>query len=275
MGAGLQVGPNATRILEGWNLDLLGGSVEPESIELRNAVSGSLLNTIPLRRAARVRYGAPYVTLMRADLQKALFTRAQELEIPIRFGAPVSRVHDAGEQVAFEAGGTSGAAAALIGADGVKSPVRELAGFNPRRYSAQSVAWRAMLPLAAMPAPLRSVIAVWMAPGAHLVHYPVDGGASVNAVLVISDIFQGDGADPSGRVLPYLLGQAGWLGRAAPLGYRLDGGLAALADVRHRKMVRRRRPHPVYRRCLCTQCSRTSARALSWPSRTAPRSLRV
>ncbi|MGO8954693.1 MAG: FAD-dependent monooxygenase [Rhodomicrobium sp.] len=211
VGAGLQVGPNATRILEGWNLDLLGGSVEPESIELRNAVSGSLLNTIPLRRAARVRYGAPYVTLMRADLQKALFTRAQELEIPIRFGAPVSRVHDAGEQVAFEAGGTSGAAAALIGADGVKSPVRELAGFNPRRYSAQSVAWRAMLPLAAIPAPLRSVIAVWMAPGAHLVHYPVDGGASVNAVLVISDIFQGDGADPSGRVLPYLLGRLdGW-----------------------------------------------------------------
>ncbi|MGO9171871.1 MAG: FAD-dependent monooxygenase [Rhodomicrobium sp.] len=211
VGAGIQVGPNATRILEGWDLDLLGSSVEPESIELRNAVSGSLLKTIPLRRAARARYGAPYVTLMRADLQKALLTRAEELEIPIRSGAPISQVHDAGQRVTFEAGGTAGAAAALVGADGIKSSVRELAGFHPRRYSTQSVAWRAMLPLAAVPAPLRSVIAVWMAPGAHLVHYPVAGGASVNAVLVIHDIFPGDSADHSGSVLPYLLGRLdGW-----------------------------------------------------------------
>ncbi len=211
VGAGIQMGPNATRIMERWDLDLLGSSVEPEEIELRNAITGALLNTIPLRRAARKRYGAPHVTLMRADLQRALLTRAQELEIPIAFGAPITRASADGERVAIEAGGKSTTAAALIGADGIKSSVREFAGFQPRRYSAQSVAWRAMLPLSAVPAPMRSIIAVWMAPGAHLVHYPVSGGASLNAVLAIDDIYQSDGAHLDGGVLPYLLGRLnGW-----------------------------------------------------------------
>src|SRR5271166_2698957 len=103
IGAGIQMGPNATRIMERWDLDLLGASVEPESIELRNAYSGSLLNTVPLRRAARARFGAPYITLMRASLQKALLTRAQELRIPIHFGAPVAGANAGGECVAVEA----------------------------------------------------------------------------------------------------------------------------------------------------------------------------
>ena len=49
IGAGIQIGPNATRIMESWKLSLLGTSFEPEAIELRNARSGALLNTVPLR----------------------------------------------------------------------------------------------------------------------------------------------------------------------------------------------------------------------------------
>ncbi len=211
VGAGIQMGPNATRIMEGWTLDLLGASAEPEAIQLRNAISGSLLNTIPLRRAARARYGSPYVTLMRADLQKALLGRAQELEIPIGFGAPISHAEQADERVSIEAGGKWTEAAALIGADGIKSTVREIAGFHPRRYSAQSVAWRAMLPASAIPAPLRSVIVAWMAPGAHLVHYPVREGASINAVLIVDDIFRSDSVAGADEALPYLLERLkGW-----------------------------------------------------------------
>ncbi|MGO9544194.1 MAG: FAD-dependent monooxygenase [Rhodomicrobium sp.] len=214
VGAGIQMGPNATRIMERWELDLLGAAVEPEAIELRNAITGALLNTIPLRRAARKRYGAPHVTLMRADLQRALLTRAQELEIPVAFDAPIRQVSQNGEGVTIEAGSMSASAAALIGADGIKSSVRELAGFHPRRYSAQSVAWRAMLPLSAVAAPMQSIITVWMAPGAHLVHYPVSGGASVNAVLAIDDIYQSDGGNIDGSVLDYLLDRlSGWAGQ--------------------------------------------------------------
>ena len=213
IGAGIQMGPNASRIMESWDLDLLGSSVEPEAIELRNAITGALLNTIPLRREARARYGAPYLTLMRADLQKALYTRALELEIPVYFSAPVSRAEEDGESVTVEAGGITTAAAALIGADGIGSHLRTLAGFHPRRYSAQSVAWRAMLPLQAIPAPLRDRIVVWMAPGAHLVHYPVGGGSDINAVAVIDDVYACDGEDPGAGARSYLLGRlTGWDG---------------------------------------------------------------
>jgi salicylate hydroxylase len=190
IGAGIQMGPNATRIMQRWNLNLLGDACEPEAIELRNARSGALLKAIPLLRAARRRYGAPYVTLLRADLQKALFTRTEELGIPVTFGAPVSRVSEDVSGVRVEAGSQSFAAEALIAADGVNSPIRGLAGYRPRRFSTQAVAWRAVLPLGAIPAPLRSAIAIWMAPGAHLVHYPVAGGSLINAVLIIDDVYQ-------------------------------------------------------------------------------------
>src|SRR5215475_10369628 len=53
IGAGIQMGPNATRILDGMNLTLRGSACEPEAIELRNARSGVLLNAIPLGRTAR------------------------------------------------------------------------------------------------------------------------------------------------------------------------------------------------------------------------------
>jgi salicylate hydroxylase len=192
VGAGIQMGPHATRVMESWNLDLLGSAAEPEVLELRNARSGALLNTIPLKPGARDRYGSPYVTLLRADLQKALLARAGELDIPIEYGTPVSGVCDKGGGVTVKSGGDSMDAAALIGADGIKSASRDLAGFHPRRFSAQAVAWRGLLPLDAVPASMRNAIVLWMSPGAHLVHYPVSSGTLINAVLVIDDISQMD-----------------------------------------------------------------------------------
>ncbi len=211
IGAGIQLGPNATRILERWNLALLGAASEPEGIELRNGRTGALLNTIPLRRAARARYGAPYVTLLRAELQKALLTRSGELGIPIKFGAPVTQADWDVDGLHLEAGGNSLAAAALIGADGLNSAVRNLLASHSRRYPAHAVAWRAILPLGAVSAPLRTTIAVWMSPGAHLVHYPVSGGACLSAALIIDDDYRTGDSDENQMPLPDLLERlSGW-----------------------------------------------------------------
>ena len=215
VGAGLQMGPHATRVLEAWNIGLLGSAVEPEVLEIRSARSGALLNSLPLKSGARVRYGSPYLTLLRADLQKALLARAGELEVPIHYGAPVSRAQGDDRRVALEAGGASFGAAALIGADGIKSAVRGLAGFHPRRFSAQAVAWRGLLPLSAVPASMRNAIVLWMGHGAHLVHYPVSGGSGINAVLAIDDVWREDRQEQQDvpEYLPRRL--AGWA--AAPL----------------------------------------------------------
>lgn len=210
LGAGIQMGPHAARVMEDWHLDLLGSAVEPETLEFRNARTGALLNTIQLKPGARVRYGSPYLTLMRADLQKALLARANELEIPIQYRAPISSVRGEGGGVAIEAGDASLAAAALIGADGIKSAVRGLAGFHPRLFSAQAAAWRGLLPLSAIPASMRNAIVLWMSPGAHLVHYPVSGGARISAVLVIDDVFQMDSEDQCDSPAYFQRRLSGW-----------------------------------------------------------------
>ncbi len=212
VGAGIQMGPHATRILERWDLDLLGSAVEPEVLELRNAQSGTLLNTLPLKPGARVRYGSPYLTLLRADLQKALLARAKELDVPIEYGAPVTGVEVAEGGAAIDVGGEHFCAAALVGADGINSAVRGLGNFHPRRYSAQAVAWRALLPLDAVPVSMRNSIVLWMSPGAHLVHYPVSGGTRINAVLAIEDIYRMD-REEQGNVPAYLSRRLeGWSG---------------------------------------------------------------
>ena len=189
IGAGIQIGPNATRIMESWKLSLVGASFEPGAIELRNARSGALLNTIPLRPAARRRYGAPYITLLRKDLLAALFNRAQELGIPIRYACPVTDAAETPDGLDVTAGGRTFTAGALIGADGINSSVRKLARRPTAPLSAQAVAWRGILPIASAPPELRADVVLWMASGGHFVHYPVSGGSALNGVLVLDDDF--------------------------------------------------------------------------------------
>src|SRR4051812_31942712 len=70
-GAGLQLGPNATRVLRGWGLldrpELQ--AFEPGALRVHDAVDGSEIGVLRLRDRAREAYGAPYLTVHRADLQ--------------------------------------------------------------------------------------------------------------------------------------------------------------------------------------------------------------
>jgi salicylate hydroxylase len=212
VGAGLQAGPHATRVMEAWQLDLSSSAVEPEALELRNASSGSLLNTLPLKPIVRERYGAPYITLLRADLQQALLARAAALDVPIHYSAPISKARAEQGRVVLQAGGPDVSAAALIGADGIKSAVRGLLGYNPPRYSAQAVAWRGLLPPDAVPAAMRNAIVLWMGDGAHLTHYPVAGGAEINAVLIIDDVWREDRREQKDAAGYLQRRLAGWAG---------------------------------------------------------------
>jgi salicylate hydroxylase len=212
IGAGIQIGPNATRILESWKLSFAGTSCEPEAIELHSARTGALLNTVPLRGAARARYGAPYITLLRKDLQSALLNRFTELGIPIRYNSPVTEVtNKRGGGLEIKAGGRDFAVGALIGADGINSTVRKLALHATPPYSAQAVVWRGVLPIDAAPANFRTNVVLWMASGGHLVHYPVSGGSALNCVLVLDDDYKNGGDSAASDPRPYLLERlSGW-----------------------------------------------------------------
>jgi salicylate hydroxylase len=197
-GAGIQLGPNATRALrDNGLLDAVEArAFRPEALWMFDACTGKRLATVPLGREAEDRYGAPYLTLHRADLHTALLQACHDqasVELRPRFEVTAVEEQDA-TVTARGAAGLSADGSALIGADGLWSAVRtRLAPHAAPRFAGRT-AWRAILPRAGLPRPFEApVIGLWLGPGAHLVHYPVRGGEALNLVAVV----QG-GADEPG-----------------------------------------------------------------------------
>ena len=187
IGAGIQLAPNATAILErlGVMRGLAGKISEPAALSIRDARNGEVLARMPLGETARARYGAPYCTMLRADLQAALLATATEHPaITLTLGAEV-RGAQGGDAVIFTAGGNVRRADMLIAADGVHSAIRR----EVFRYSAPTSfgrnAWRAIVP-AGLVTEYFSLdeVGLWLGPGGHLVHYPVSGGSGLNVVVV-------------------------------------------------------------------------------------------
>ncbi len=188
-GAGIQLGPNATRALRGLGLlqAVEAQAFRPEALWLFDALSGRRLATMPLGREVEDRYGAPYLTLHRADLHAALLQACRdEASVELRPDFEVTAVeeHDTGI-TAFAAKGERAEGSVLIGADGLWSAVRaRVAPHAAPRFAGQT-AWRAILPRAAAGPFDASVVGLWLGPGTHLVHYPVREGKELNLVAVV------------------------------------------------------------------------------------------
>ncbi len=190
VGAGLQLSPNATRILARLGLGeaLATAGFEPEAHEVRDAATGVLMLRQPLGQSARVRWGAPYLHVHRADLQ-ALLRQAAEARpnVTLRLGERVEAVEaGAGEARIRLAGGGTIEADAAVGCDGLHSAVRAaLFGERPARFTGMN-AWRGTAEAARLPPGLvKPVTAVWAGRGRHFVHYYVRGGTLVNFVGVV------------------------------------------------------------------------------------------
>jgi 2-polyprenyl-6-methoxyphenol hydroxylase-like FAD-dependent oxidoreductase len=189
-GAGIQLGPNATRILAALGvLDAIAPSAfTPEAVWLFDGPTGRRLTTVPLGREAEKRYAAPYLTLHRAELHAGLRTAAADLaSVALTPGFDVAGVEERNGGVAvanIEAAMIEGAS--LIGADGLWSTVRKTVAPDAKLRFARSTAFRALLPRDRVPSPFDApVVGLWLGPGAHLVHYPVRGGDQLNVVAVI------------------------------------------------------------------------------------------
>lgn len=188
IGAGIQLSPNAMAVLGklGVTDDLAGRLSEPEALVLRDAASGSTLATIPFGATARERYGAPYCTLHRADLQAALVASARRSPaIAFHLGAEVHDISATETEVAFSAGGERRMSELLLAADGVRSAIRTEFFRHPRPTSFGRSAWRAVLPVESVAdrVPLDEV-GLWLGAGGHLVHYPIAGGTKLNVVVI-------------------------------------------------------------------------------------------
>jgi salicylate hydroxylase len=186
VGAGIQISPNASRLLHRLGLrpamDRVG--VFPQAVHQRRWDDGRTLQRAPVGKAVEETFGAPYYHFHRADLANLLAE-----------AVPPERVHtnhrlvgvdEKGDRVVarFE-NGTEVEADVLVGADGIHSKVHALV-FGPEKARFTGcVAWRGLVP-ADKVRHLDIEVAShnWMGPDGHVVHYWVSAGRFMNVVCV-------------------------------------------------------------------------------------------
>ena len=212
VGAGVQLGSNVTRVLQAWDLgDVLSRvAAFPAQLQARSAHSGDVLGALPLGEHMRTRYGAPYVTIHRADLHQLLHDAALAQGVQVRAGSVVQQLTQVGmpseggvqADVAVNTPNlanvqtTTHTADMVVVADGVWSQLRQTLLGDGSVQPTGHLAYRALLRQADLPAHLRSNdVTVWMGPDAHVVHYPVCGGEWLNLVVLTEGQMPGVSAD--------------------------------------------------------------------------------
>ena len=164
VGAGIQVSPNAVRVLEALGLRdaFHAASANSQGVELRDQ-GGALVLAMDFTRA---RPQASFRTVHRARLLQVLEDAARAAGVEIRLGSPVETLPEA---------------PLLIGADGLHSRVRVALNGPETPFFTGQTAWRAIIPAEA---DARPVSQVFMGPGRHLVSYPLGFGQR-NIVAVV------------------------------------------------------------------------------------------
>ena len=189
VGAGINIGPNASRILNrlGMAEDLAKAGVRPVTFDQRRWDDGRMLLRAPLGDLVESTFGEPYYTLHRGDLHRVLAgaVPADRLHLGHRF----THLVDRGDKVeAHFDNGASVAVDAIVGADGIHSAVR-YALFGPERPRFTGcVAYRGLVPAERLAhLHLERTTQIWMGPGRHFVHYFVSAGRLVNFVAVTEE----------------------------------------------------------------------------------------
>jgi salicylate hydroxylase len=195
-GNGLQLGPNINHLFENGlisssALDALAS--HPEHIVFMDGMSGQQLNKLPLGRSAIERWGGPSRVIHRTDLQHLLLDATNQHTdfITLYRGYTVTSFTESVDHVTVHGTRHNGenvntGCSLLIGADGVWSNIR-MALLAPPPVGVNQTAWRALIPADHFPFSwARASTGLWLAPGMHLVHYPVKNGTFINAVVTTS-----------------------------------------------------------------------------------------
>jgi len=200
VGAGIQISPNASRVLAGLGLSapLRRAASEPPGVEVRALDSGRRIGGVALGPEALKRFGAPYYVIHRADLQTLLLDALRgRPAIRLMMGRTVTTVTEAGSDARIVAEGASGTQDLVfdlvIGADGIRSRLRSHLNPAPLRPG-HAAAWRALIPIEAVPEALRgAATGLWLGRNRHVVHYPVRDGQFLNVVAVVPEAVGDEG----------------------------------------------------------------------------------
>lgn len=199
VGAGIQLGPNTTRILIGWGLDRALSAItgRPQWLRVRSAYNGWEVGRMGLGAAFAQRYGAPYLTVHRADLQAVLVDGARRAGAELQLASRITVVSPGPNVVRLRVGDAVQAESdVLVGADGLWSEVRsQVCADGPPRPTGH-LAYRTLAVQSDLPAALRSQdVTVWLGPRMHVVAYPVKAGEQLNVVAIVQGAAKGPAHD--------------------------------------------------------------------------------
>ncbi len=182
VGAGIQLGPNATRPLMALGLadGLASIGSQPSQGGLRVGTSGHYIMRPDI---ALNTTGFPYYQLHRADLQALLLNKAQALGATIMLNAKLKHFSQCDKHIELVLeNGKQLQASALIGADGVHSVVREQLFGDDKPVFTGNVAWRGLVPASKLPETIEA--GIYVGAGRHFVTYPIRQGTLINFVAI-------------------------------------------------------------------------------------------
>jgi salicylate hydroxylase len=256
VGAGLQMAPNATRILREWGLldRVVEAGVTPQRLVFRDALTGEELTRLELGVDFLERYGAPYVVIHRSDLLTILVDACREAGVELVPGTGVDDVEAGPNGAVVHAGEARLDADVVLAADGLRSTLRgKFSDDEP--ISSGYVAYRGAFPVSELTLELdeRSFeeVVVYLGPGCHLVQYPLRRGEIFNTVAVFESpafargeadwggpeeldaVFAG-ACEPVRRGLASLWRDRRWpMYDRLPIGTWVSGRLALTGDAAH------------------------------------------
>ena len=184
VGAAIGTSPQANKALQAIGLDSVIAAVATRApgIYTRNMQTGEFLELIDNDKAS-VRFNGPFYTFHRADLVEALGKEIDPASVHLGHRLAGLEERDDGVTLSFANGATVDAAF-VIGADGVRSIVRQaLYGDDHPTYTGQMV-WRAFLNGSDVPPECLEPTGwtQWVGPGCHFMAYYMRGKQLVNVV---------------------------------------------------------------------------------------------
>lgn len=185
VGGGIQLGPNATRVLGRLGLGerLAGIGVVPEAWRILRWADDSVLSHMKVAQDALARFGSPYYTVYRPELIDLL--RDGLPAGMVRLGAQVTEVVTGDKPEVRLADGTVESADVVVGADGTHSVVRAgTVGDMPARFS-RMIAYRSLIPWDEVPPGTDRTVRSWLGPGRHVIAYPVGRGCRYLSVVAV------------------------------------------------------------------------------------------
>lgn len=204
-GAGLQLAPNATRILDQLGIfsEIKQHATFPKRLVMMDALSGKEITALDLGPKLLEHFGYPYVVMHRGDLLAAELNACRASNaITLEANKEVVRIEDLGNAARVTCSdGSVYECDALVGADGLWSKARKLVDDDGEPICSQFVAYRGTIPIGEAPHDSEfDAMVLWVGPDLHFVQYVVHHGTLFNQVAVFRSYRYTPDSDDWGNV---------------------------------------------------------------------------